>query len=283
MTCITAANGKVTYTYTGAAAGDDTINAAITVDGSTQTATAAKTWVDAPPTGSVEGKGTYATGKECGRVSFSVDADADGGTFDGRTGTNDHFEATSVAGFTQAGNTASFSGNAEVDGDAGYTYTVSFVDNGFPGRNDTISIVIKDSGGAVVFDSHGPQLLKTGNVDRLGLTADDVPNTVWGLLRRAPHTFWGRVAARAPSPLKGDLAATAVPEPLRRRLDRHMLTNDTHPSSSAVRLIERHGNVPSGTLGRVIGRFARENPTYLVSFRKEGVLELRGDEIASAA
>ena len=62
-----------------------------------------------------------------------------------------------------------------------------------------------------------------------------------------------------------------------------MLTNDTHPSSSAVRLIERHGNVPSGALGRVIGRFARENPTYLVSFRKEGVLELRGDEIASAA
>ena len=163
-TCITGANGKVTYTYTGAAAGDDTINAAITVDGSTQSATAAKTWVDAPPTGSVEGKGTYATGKEFGRVSFTVDANAAGGTFDGRTGTGRHFKATSITGFTQAGNTASFSGNAEVDGDAGYTYTVSFVDNGFPGRNDTISIVIKDSGGAVVFDSHGPQLLKTGNV-----------------------------------------------------------------------------------------------------------------------
>ena len=62
-----------------------------------------------------------------------------------------------------------------------------------------------------------------------------------------------------------------------------MPTTDTHFSSSAVRLIERHGNVPSGALGRVIGRFARESPTYLVSFRKEGVLELRGDEIASAA
>ena len=44
-TCISGADGKVTYTYTGAAAGDDTINATITVDGSTQTATAAKTWV----------------------------------------------------------------------------------------------------------------------------------------------------------------------------------------------------------------------------------------------
>ena len=60
-----------------------------------------------------------------------------------------------------------------------------------------------------------------------------------------------------------------------------MLTNDTHPSSSAVRLIGRHGNVPSGALGHVIGRFARENPTYLVNFRKDGILELRGDEIAA--
>ena len=112
----------------------------------------------------MDGKGTYATGKEFGRVSFNVDADSDGGTFDGKTGTGDHFKATSVTGFTQVGNTASFGGTAEVDGDAGYTYTVSFVDNGFPGRNDTISVVIKDSGGAIVFDSHGPQLLKTGNV-----------------------------------------------------------------------------------------------------------------------
>ena len=62
-----------------------------------------------------------------------------------------------------------------------------------------------------------------------------------------------------------------------------MLTNDTHPSSSAVRLIERHGNVLPGTLGYVIGRFARENPTYLVNFREDGVLELRGDEIAAIA
>ena len=62
-----------------------------------------------------------------------------------------------------------------------------------------------------------------------------------------------------------------------------MLTNDTHPSSSAVRLIERHGTVASGTLGYVIGRFARENPTYLVNFRADGVLELRGDEIAAIA
>ena len=163
-TCITGADGKVTYTYTGTAVGDDTINAAITVDGSRQTATAAKTWVDAPRTGRVEGKGTYATGKEWGRVSFKVDANAGGGSFSGETGTDDKFKALTIGSFSQSGNTASFSGDGEVNGASGYTYTVTFVDNGFPGRKDTIEIVIKDGGGAVVFDSQGPQLLKTGNV-----------------------------------------------------------------------------------------------------------------------
>jgi hypothetical protein len=62
-----------------------------------------------------------------------------------------------------------------------------------------------------------------------------------------------------------------------------MLTNTHHPSSTAVRLVERHGVVPSGALGHIVGRFARENPTYLVSFRVEGVFEVRGDEIVPAA
>jgi uncharacterized repeat protein (TIGR01451 family) len=42
--CKTDGTGKVTFTYTGTKEGDDTINAAITVDGSRQTATASKTW-----------------------------------------------------------------------------------------------------------------------------------------------------------------------------------------------------------------------------------------------
>jgi hypothetical protein len=56
-----------------------------------------------------------------------------------------------------------------------------------------------------------------------------------------------------------------------------------HAPTAAVRLIERHGDVRSGTLGRIIGRFARENPTYLVSFGAHGVIEVRSDEIAAAA
>lgn len=42
--CKSDAQGKVTFTYTGTNVGDDTINASITVEGSRQTATAAKTW-----------------------------------------------------------------------------------------------------------------------------------------------------------------------------------------------------------------------------------------------
>lgn len=42
--CDTDANGQVTFTYTGTVVGDDTINASITFGGSTQKATAAKSW-----------------------------------------------------------------------------------------------------------------------------------------------------------------------------------------------------------------------------------------------
>jgi hypothetical protein len=42
--CDTDAGGHVTFTYTGTNAGDDTIHASITVGGTTQSATAAKTW-----------------------------------------------------------------------------------------------------------------------------------------------------------------------------------------------------------------------------------------------
>ena len=51
--CTTPADGRVTFTYTGLVAGDDTINASITVSGTSQRATAAKTWVAGEPTLSV--------------------------------------------------------------------------------------------------------------------------------------------------------------------------------------------------------------------------------------
>jgi hypothetical protein len=61
-------------------------------------------------------------------------------------------------------------------------------------------------------------------------------------------------------------------------------THIVHLSTAAVRLLERHGDVRSGTLGHIIGRFARENPSYIVSFDGvDGVTEVRGDEIVSSA
>jgi hypothetical protein len=56
-----------------------------------------------------------------------------------------------------------------------------------------------------------------------------------------------------------------------------------HLKNADVRLIERHGDVRSGALGHIVGRFARENPTFVVSFDgTDGVTEVRGDEITAA-
>ena len=47
--------------------------------------------------------------------------------------------------------------------------------------------------------------------------------------------------------------------------------SEFHPNDS-VRLLTHHGDVRSGTLGRILGRFAREaGPTYVVSFEGDTV------------
>ena len=53
--------------------------------------------------------------------------------------------------------------------------------------------------------------------------------------------------------------------------------------TGTVQLIERHGDVGPGTVGYLIGKFARESPTYLVDFPTAGVLEVRGEEIVATA
>ena len=53
--------------------------------------------------------------------------------------------------------------------------------------------------------------------------------------------------------------------------------------NDAVRLLEYHGDVPSGSVGRVLGTFPRPTETtYVVGFvdAKVCVLELHSDEIA---
>ena len=47
--------------------------------------------------------------------------------------------------------------------------------------------------------------------------------------------------------------------------------------NDSVRLLDRHGDVRSGTLGRILGRFARDtSPTYVVSFEGDRV-RIAGD------
>ena len=58
-----------------------------------------------------------------------------------------------------------------------------------------------------------------------------------------------------------------------------------HPNDN-VRLLQRHGDIRSGTLGRILGRFAREEcPTYVVSFEGDHVRvsgDVRFEEIVLA-
>jgi hypothetical protein len=50
--------------------------------------------------------------------------------------------------------------------------------------------------------------------------------------------------------------------------------------NDAVRLLARLGDLPSGAAGRIIGRFARSEPTYVVAFRGElPCVEVRSDQI----
>jgi hypothetical protein len=40
---------------------------------------------------------------------------------------------------------------------------------------------------------------------------------------------------------------------------------------NVVRLLDRHGDIRSGTLGRILGHFPSHNPTYVVSFEGDTV------------
>jgi hypothetical protein len=59
---------------------------------------------------------------------------------------------------------------------------------------------------------------------------------------------------------------------------------DVFRPNDEVRLILRHGDIRSGALGRILGRYARStDPTYVVSFQDEpGCIEVRANEIVLA-
>jgi len=76
------------------------------------------------------------------------------------------YHAKSVTTLSGSGNTATWSGTGVWNGQSGYTFTISVVDNGSSGSKklDTISITIKSPANVLVYSTGGAQALKGGNI-----------------------------------------------------------------------------------------------------------------------
>jgi hypothetical protein len=118
----------------------------------------------------VTGGGWIAIGT--GRTSFGFNAiPIAGGGFRGQfqlrsnNGKN-RFHGNVVSSLSGSGNTANWSGTGRWNGQPGYSYTISVVDNGSSGskKGDTISITITSPANVVVYSTGGPQTLKGGNI-----------------------------------------------------------------------------------------------------------------------
>ena len=81
-------------------------------------------------------------------------------------GGKDRFHSTSVLTLTlTSANAGTWTGTGRWNNVAGYTFTVSVVDNGTSGKKgDTISIVIKSPTNVTVFTTGGASPLKGGNI-----------------------------------------------------------------------------------------------------------------------
>jgi len=64
----------------------------------------------------------------------------------------------------------------------------------------------------------------------------------------------------------------------------HDPVQDRFHQHDPVQLLRSHGAHAAGAFGRIVGRFARDVPTWVVSFEGESPsVEVRGDEIALVA
>ncbi len=108
-----------------------------------------------------------------GRTSFGFVSRNEGGVVSGqlqvRAPGKHRFHGDTVASLVVAGNSATWSGEGRWDGENGYTYEVSVVDNrngggkgAKKGPADQFSIVIRDGAGVVVFSASDD--LKGGNI-----------------------------------------------------------------------------------------------------------------------
>jgi Tol biopolymer transport system component len=119
-----------------------------------------------------------ADGSLSGNVSFSLVARGSGalstnGQLQAQLPGSNRFDGNAVDFITYPSgligdNMVSWSGSGLFNGVSGYTFKATVVDNGQGGgankTPDTISLLIRDSSGSVVFSTHGHAQLKSGNV-----------------------------------------------------------------------------------------------------------------------
>jgi hypothetical protein len=111
----------------------------------------------------VKGKGEYAGGKFDLVAELKKAATVPTGDTKLRLDGDLNFDSTSYDWLIGSGNSATYQGSGNLNGDAGYKFQVEVVDGGNPGvGNDWIRIVIWQVGGPTVFDQSG--FLTKGNL-----------------------------------------------------------------------------------------------------------------------
>jgi hypothetical protein len=121
-----------------------------------------------PPQGTAKVTGGGTVAQSDGDVALGTQVISDAQGLRGNLQVNDHrtgakFHGTSVTAFTSSGTTATWSGAGRLNGVDGYTFTATVEDNrqgnsAKKGSPDTVHVVIKDQGGAVVWENTATDL-----------------------------------------------------------------------------------------------------------------------------
>ncbi|GAA1058300.1 hypothetical protein GCM10017608_34940 [Agromyces luteolus] len=127
-----------------------------------------------PPAGSGKVTGGGRLDLADGAVTFGTTVIRDEQGLRGNLQVNDHrtgdkFHGSDVLAFSQSGNEATWSGDGRFNGEDGYSFEVTVVDNrngnsAKKGAPDTVSIVITDDTGAVVWSLDPAVQLLKGNI-----------------------------------------------------------------------------------------------------------------------
>jgi hypothetical protein len=168
LTCMAPVNPGVVNTMKLAIAdaSDDVLDSAVFLEQGSLTTV--------PPTGTAKVTGGGSLTLADGSVSFGTTVIKDEQGLRGNLQVNDHrsgdrFHGFSVDEFSVTDQTATWSGDGRLNGEDGYTFTATVVDNRNgnatkKGSPDTVLIVIKDGSGTTVWSLVTPVSLLKGNI-----------------------------------------------------------------------------------------------------------------------